>query len=67
MLAQRLPIHFNADPKKVILLYLDPGQSERLPRFAEFTKHLSDEEAVVYHQKTLDLFDHRHRFFNRNM
>lgn len=64
MLAQRIPIHFAADPKKVILLYLDPGQSERLPRFASFSKGLSDSEADVIHDRTMMLFNHRHRNFN---
>jgi predicted GH43/DUF377 family glycosyl hydrolase len=64
MLANRIPIHFNADPKKVILLYLDPGESERLPRFASFSSVLSDEEADKIHQHTLSLFGHRHRNFN---
>jgi len=64
MLAQRLPIHFDADPKKVILLYLDPGESERLPRFADFSSKLSDHEADSIHQQTLALFGHRHRYFN---
>jgi hypothetical protein len=64
MLANRIPIHFNADPKKVILLYLDPGESERLPRFASFSHLLSDEEADNIHQHTLSLFGHRHRNFN---
>jgi predicted GH43/DUF377 family glycosyl hydrolase len=65
MLAQRLPIHFDADPKKVILLYLDPGESERLPRFANFTRLLSDQEADRIHQDTMTLFGHRHRYFNQ--
>ena len=64
MLAHRIPIHFDADPKKVILLYLDPGESERLPRFANFTRQLSDKEADNIHQQTLVLFGHRHRYFN---
>jgi predicted GH43/DUF377 family glycosyl hydrolase len=64
MLIQRLPHHFNADPKKVILLYLDPGQSDRLPRFEEFVKHLSQEEAERIYQDTASLFKHRHRRYH---
>jgi len=67
MLAHRIPIHFDADPKKVILLYLDPGESERLPRFANFTRQLSEQEAVSLHQQTMSLFGHRHRYFNEIM
>ncbi|HJW29067.1 MAG TPA: hypothetical protein VJ508_07425, partial [Saprospiraceae bacterium] len=66
MIAQRLPIHFAADPKKVILLYLEPGlTSDRLPRFAAFAQKLSDLQADQLHQATLRLFDHRHRNFNQ--
>ncbi len=65
MLVQRLPIQFNADPKKVILLYLDPGESERLPRFAAFAQKLREEEAVALHEHTLRIFGHRHRYFDQ--
>lgn len=64
MLIQRLPQHFDADPKKVILLYLDPGQSDRLTRFAALSEKLSDEEADQIHNRTTALFGHRHRHFN---
>src|SRR5215207_448022 len=65
MTAQRLPVHFDADPKKVILLYLDPVEdSNRLIRFAEFAKKLSDEEAELFHTGTRELFEKRHRHFN---
>lgn len=63
MLIQRLPQHFDADPKKVILLYLDPGQSDRLTRFAALAEKLSDEEADQIHNRTIALFGHRHRRF----
>lgn len=65
MLAQRLPIHFNADPKKVILCYLDPGVSDRLSRFAAFVKPLSDAEAATHFEPTKKLFAHRHRYFEK--
>ena len=61
MSIKRLPVHFDADPKKVILLYLDPGESERLGRFANFVKQISDEEAEALLQETVSLFGHRHR------
>lgn len=61
MLIERLSQRFDADPKKVILLYLDPGQSDRLTRFAGFVEDLSNEEANALHQKSKDLFGHRHR------
>ena len=64
MLIQRLPQHFDADPKKVILLYLDPGQSDRLPRFEEFVKNLSVAEAEKLYDETASLFKHRHRRYN---
>jgi hypothetical protein len=64
MLIQRLPHHFDADPKKVILLYLDPGQSDRLTRFAGFAEALTDEQATALHKKTTDLFGHRHRRYS---
>ncbi len=60
----RLPVHFNADPKKVILLYLDPGVSERLDRFLNFVQKLSEAEADKLLQKTTSLFGSRHRHFN---
>lgn len=61
MLIQRLPQHFDADPKKVILLYLDPGQSDRLTRFAGFVENLSDAQADQLLDETQSLFGHRHR------
>jgi len=61
MSIQRLPVHFDADPKKVILLYLDPGESERIGRFANFVKQMSDDEAEALLQETVSLFGHRHR------
>ena len=61
MLIQRLPQHFDADPKKVILLYLDPGESDRLTRFAGFTEKLSDAQADKIYDETATLFEHRHR------
>jgi predicted GH43/DUF377 family glycosyl hydrolase len=60
MLAERLPHHF----EKVIMLYLDPGQSDRLTRFAGFVEKLSDAEAGELLKKTSALFAHRHRRFN---
>lgn len=63
MLIQRLPQHFDADPKKVILLYLDPGESDRLTRFAGFVEKLTDEQAIKIHQETTSLFGHRHRMY----
>ena len=63
MLIQRLPQHFDADPKKVILLYLDPGQSDRLTRFAGFVEKLTDEQAQNIHKETTSLFGHRHRMY----
>ena len=63
MLIQRLPQHFDADPKKVILLYLDPGESDRLTRFAGFVEKLTDEQATKIHQETTSLFGHRHRMY----
>lgn len=64
MLVQRLPHHFIADPKKVILLYLDPGQSDRLTRYAGFVEKLTDTEAEKIHKETTSLFGHRHRRYN---
>jgi len=64
---QRLPVHFDADPKKVILLYLDPLESERLGRFFNFVKQLSDEEADELHKETTSLFGHRHRKLNETL
>ena len=64
MLIQRLPQHFDADPKKVILLYLDPGQSDRLTRFAAFAEKLSDEQADRLLEHTASLFEHRHRRYH---
>ncbi|MEO5906845.1 MAG: glycoside hydrolase family 130 protein [Saprospiraceae bacterium] len=65
MTVQRLPVHFVADPKKVILLYLDPVEdSNRLIRFAEFAEKLTDEEAELFHTGTRALFEKRHRHFN---
>ena len=52
MIIQRLPQHFDADPKKVILLYLDPGESDRLTRFAGFVEKLSDEQAGKHYDET---------------
>lgn len=66
MIIQRLPIHFNADPHKVILLYLEPvAGSNRLERFAEFAKSLPDDKAEEMHQHTKSLFEHRHRHFQQ--
>lgn len=67
MLAKRLPIQFDADPKKVILLYLDPGTSERLPRFAQFASQLSEEKAHSIQAHTDQLFKHRHRHFHQTL
>ncbi len=67
MLIQRLAHHFDADPKKVILLYLDPGESDRLTRFAGFVEQLSDDEAEKLHHETTVLFGHRHRKFNKSL
>src|SRR5688572_22010811 len=65
MTIQRLPFHFEADPLKVILLYLEPVEgSKRLNRFAEFSSQLSPEKAEELHQHTLALFGHRHRKFD---
>lgn len=68
MTIQRLPVHFEADPQKVILLYLDPGaDSNRLPRFAEFSSKMTDDEADKLYAHTKSLFDHRHRYFDNSM
>jgi len=64
MIIQRLPQHFDADPKKLILLYLDPGESDRLTRFAGFVEKLSDEQAEKHYNETASLFGHRHRRYN---
>ena len=64
MIIQRLPQHFDADPKKLILLYLDPGESDRLTRFAGFVEKLSDEQAEKHYNATASLFGHRHRRYN---
>lgn len=65
MTIQRLPVRFNADPHKVILLYLDPvAGSDRLARFADFTGKLSEAEAGKIHKETTSLFAHRHRRFH---
>jgi predicted GH43/DUF377 family glycosyl hydrolase len=65
MTVKRLPVHFNADPKKVILLYLEPiAESNRLARFVEFTSGLSNEEAERIFAETRNLFGNRHRRFN---
>jgi predicted GH43/DUF377 family glycosyl hydrolase len=58
---KRLPFHFNADPKKVILLYLDPLESERLGRFHQYLNAIKDEDAQELLDQTMELFDHRHR------
>lgn len=39
MIAQRIPIHFNADPKKVILLYLDPQNLTGYPALRIFANN----------------------------
>lgn len=68
MTIQRLPVHFDADPKKVILLYLDPvAGSERLARFSEFVQNLSDSDAEKIIAHTAGLFKHRHRRFDAIM
>ncbi len=68
MTIQRLPVHFDADPRKVILLYLEPvAESNRLTRFAEFSQTLSDPEAEKLHTDTQKLFQHRHRKFNETL
>lgn len=65
MTVQRLPVHFVADPKKVILLYLEPVEgSKRLERFTNFVAGLSDDEADKLHSGTSALFAHRHRNFD---
>jgi len=65
MIIRRLPVHFDADPHKVILLYLEPGEdSNRLSRFAAYTSQLSEQEAKKIHDQTESLFKHRHRRFN---
>jgi predicted GH43/DUF377 family glycosyl hydrolase len=64
---QRLPVHFDADPKKVILLYLDPGESERLGRFSTFVDAMSDDQADAFYKETTTLFTHRHRKMNETV
>jgi len=65
MTIQRLPVHFDADPHKVILLYLEPvAGSDRLERFAQFALSLTDDKADEIHQQTRSLFEQRHRKFN---
>ena len=61
MIIQRLPQHFDADPKKLILLYLDPGESDRLTRFAGYVEKLTDEQAKKHDIETSFLFGHRHQ------
>src|SRR5690606_1597807 len=63
MLMRRLPIRFNADPKKIILLYLEPGKSERLPRFFEFVDKIGREENKKILEETAKHFAHRHRMY----
>jgi predicted GH43/DUF377 family glycosyl hydrolase len=66
MTIQRLPFHFDADPLKVILLYLEPVEgSKRLRRFADFSASLTPEEALRIHARTSQLFQHRHRHFHQ--
>ncbi|MDQ3015669.1 MAG: glycoside hydrolase family 130 protein [Bacteroidota bacterium] len=68
MTIQRLPVHFEADPKKVILLYLEPvAGSKRLTRFTEFVQSMSDMEADKVLSHTTQLFKHRHRHFENIM
>lgn len=64
---RRLPIRFNADPKKIILLYLDPGRSERLPRFFEFVDNIDKEENTKLLEETARLFAHRHRMYKEKL
>jgi len=64
MSIRRLPIHFDADPKKVILLYLDPLKSGRLDRFFSFVSQLSEEKADKLYQEIKTIFGHRHRKLN---
>ena len=62
---KRLPVHFDADRRKVILLYLDPVTgSNRLTRFADFVSKLSDDEAEKMYRRTRKLFADRHRMFD---
>ncbi len=68
MTLQRLPVHFDADPKKVILLYLEPvAGSNRLTRFAHFVQNMNDSEADKVLAQTSGLFKHRHRYFEKIM
>src|SRR5690606_8775055 len=61
---KRLPMQFKADPRKVITLYLDPGESGRLGRFARFTDELSTDQAEKLYATTAALFKHRHRYYD---
>ncbi|HUR30960.1 MAG TPA: hypothetical protein VMZ69_05980, partial [Saprospiraceae bacterium] len=64
MTIQRLPVHFEADPHKVILLYLEPvAGSHRLTRFVDYVSDLSEEKANGIYQHTRTLFENRHRRF----
>ncbi len=68
MTLQRLPVHFNADPKKVILLYLEPvAGSNRLTRFADVIQNMNESEADKVLAHTNGLFKHRHRYFEKIM
>src|SRR4030095_10972482 len=64
MSIRRLPIHFDADPKKVILLYLDPLKSGRLDRFYNFVSQLTEEKTDKLYEETRTIFGHRHRKLN---
>ncbi len=68
MTLQRLPVHFEADPTKVILLYLEPvAGSNRLTRFADFIQNMNDREADKLLAHTSGLFKDRHRYFEKIM
>src|SRR4030095_13945259 len=64
MSIRRLPIHFDADPKKVILLYLDPLKSGRLDRFYNYVSQLTEEKTDKLYEETRTIFGHRHRKLN---
>lgn len=67
MLMRRLPIRFNADPKKIILLYLEPGNSDRLPRFFSFVDGINEADNVALLDETAAIFSRRHRMYKEKL
>jgi hypothetical protein len=63
MLAERIPIQFRADPKKVILRYWDTGNRARLERIVAQFEQMNKHDLTSTWEKTKDLFENRHRDF----